>query len=56
VPAIYDNRVPYRGGVPVAVLSVDEVQIFEKRHLGKTWEVQDLMLRTPAPTKPTALM
>jgi hypothetical protein len=56
VPAIYGNRVTYFGGGPVAVRSAGEVHIFEKRHLGKAREMKDFMLRTPAPTKPAALM
>ena len=49
--ALTGNRVLYRNGLPMAILSGGEVQFFEKLDPGREWEARKALLRgaVPAP-------
>jgi ATP-dependent Lhr-like helicase len=49
LPSVSSNRVLYRAGLPVAMLSGGEVRFLEKMDPKEQWDVQNRLLRRPVP-------
>jgi len=49
VPALSNNRVLYRDGVPVAVFAGGEVTFLEELEAKERWELQNALLRRHVP-------
>jgi ATP-dependent Lhr-like helicase len=49
LPSLAGNRVLYRDGIPVAVLSGGEVSFLAELPAAQAWEARNLLLRRPVP-------
>jgi ATP-dependent Lhr-like helicase len=49
LPALTRNRLLYRDGIPIAILSGGDVEFLEKLDPGSEWEARNALLRCPVP-------
>jgi ATP-dependent Lhr-like helicase len=52
LPALTGNRLLYRDGVPIALMSGDEVQFLETLDAASEWEAHKALLRATNPARP----